>query len=91
VIHCAELAGVPKEAISRAWDIFKKLEEEEYKDSGLPKAAPASAESKQMGLFKDSIEYIARDRLKDIDLNNITPLELVNIIRELKGEIENDD
>jgi hypothetical protein len=44
-----------------------------------------------MGLFKDSIEYIARDRLKDIDLNNITPLELVNIIRELKGEIENDD
>ncbi len=90
-IHCAELAGVPKEAIRRAWGIFKKLEEEDLRENGLPKAAPEKTENKQMGLFKDSIEYIARDRLKDIDLNNITPLELVDVIKELKRNIEDDD
>ncbi|MEA3505935.1 MAG: DNA mismatch repair protein MutS [Elusimicrobiota bacterium] len=87
-IHCAELAGVPQKTISRAWEIFRKLEEEEFKESGVPRAAPEEAQSKQMGLFKDSIESIARQRLEDIDLNNITPLELVEVIKELKEDIE---
>ncbi len=89
-IHCAQLAGVPKNVIQRAWDIFKTLQEEQFDDQGLPKAAHNAQESQLSfsGELKKDDEY--REKIKNIDLNRITPIEILNEMKKWQLEIEND-
>ncbi len=88
-IHCAELAGVPRDVISRAWNIFRKLEEEQYNEKGYPRPAPAR-EQDQLGLFQFRNEKY-REKIKNINLENTAPLELMNIIKDLQEEMNNEN
>jgi len=88
-IHCAELAGVPADVIGRAWQIFRELEEEELNDKGYPRPAP-EREQDQLNFFGSQEADKYRKKLKDLNLNSIAPLDLVNIIRDWQEEIENE-
>ncbi len=88
-IHCAELAGVPGEVIKRAWDIFRKLEEEEYNSRGYPRPVPRQNQD-QMGLFEYG-DRKYRAKLKELNLEEISPLELMNIIKDLQEQIKSED
>ncbi len=88
-IHCADLAGVPGNVIERAWTIFNKLEEDELDESGLPRVAPDGVDKKQMNLFETPVtEDKFKKKIKQLDLNNITPLELMNRIKDWKEDID---
>lgn len=87
-IHCAQLAGVPQNVIARAWEIFKTLEQEQLDDKGLPKVARKSGEESQLsffGGFNNDDEY--REKIKNIDLDKITPIDLLTRIKEWQTEI----
>jgi DNA mismatch repair protein MutS len=92
-IHCAQLAGVPAHVIERAWEIFGTLEEEHLDDKGLPKAAKKTEEeTAQLSFFGDFInneKYKAK--IKDLNLNNMTPLDLMEVIRQWQMEINDED
>jgi DNA mismatch repair protein MutS len=93
-IHVARLAGVPKSVIQRAQTILKNLESHTIDPTGKPKFAP-QPKSKlphemQMLLFSFPHEDIV-DRLRDLDLDSMTPLEALLKFKELQDEIRSID
>lgn len=92
-IHCAQLAGVPQNVIGRAWEIFNTLEEEQLDEKGIPKAAHKEPEDNAQltffGGIVNSDEY--RDKVKNIDLDHTTPVDLFNKIKEWQAKIKDED
>ena len=88
-IHVAKLAGMPKSVVNRANKILKDLEDSHShgaigtKDA-LPKASKAG--DLQMSIFQleDPVLKQIRDEIRDIDINNLTPLEALNKLNEIK-------
>lgn len=87
-IQVARLAGLPLEVIERAREILQNLEKGEYVEGGVPRIAkgrrPAqTAPSPQLPLFKDEEDRL-RQRLRELNIGILTPLDALNILDELK-------
>ena len=91
-IQVARLAGLPAPVIARARDILGSLEQDELSRGGRPalSGAPPSAQQ-QLGLFQaapaDPNDGL-RERIRELDLNRTTPLEALQILSDLKKEVE---
>ncbi len=93
-IHVAKLAGVPVKIITRAKQILRNLEEHELSPQGLSAQAKKvlAGNQSQMDIF-DAIFVKAEEKneileqIKQIDINNITPLEAIQKIEELQKKL----
>lgn len=85
-IHVARIAGVPGDVIQRASQILGTLEENHLDDSGLP-AVPdrATGKQKQLQLFQ-VIEHPVLDHLRDLDVNQMTPMDALQKLADLQGK-----
>jgi DNA mismatch repair protein MutS len=88
-IHVAKLAGMPKSIVKRSEQILKKLEA--GNNRGELKSAPTaeiaeSREGMQLNFFQldDPVLSQVRDEILGIDVNNLTPLEALNKLNEIK-------
>jgi len=93
-IQVARLAGLPKEVIERAKEVLHNLESNELTPNELPKLAagrhaPMMVAEPQLNIFAEEEEKI-RQKLKEIDLNNLTPIEALNKLNELKKLISDE-
>ena len=80
-IHVAKLASLPDSLIKRADEILKVYESKEKKrDIKIQESLPLD------DLIKE--ESIVEKRLKEIDPLNITPMEALNILVELKDNVK---
>ncbi|MCC6758971.1 MAG: DNA mismatch repair protein MutS [Candidatus Omnitrophica bacterium] len=83
-IYVAKLAGVPQEIIARSKKILKELETQGNLKQRL---TVKSAGDEQLSLFNSKSDPVAeelKDAIKALDLNQMTPLEALNKIKELK-------
>ena len=89
-IHVAEIAGMPKSIVKRANAILKQLEQD---NSGVGTVGKPSAESlnqsrsgMQLSFFQldDPILCQVRDEILGLDINNLTPVEALNKLNEIK-------
>ena len=88
-IHVAEIAGMPKTVTQRAKIILRQLEQDNSgvgTDAALKQIA-AQPVQQQMSFFQldDPILTQIRDTLLNLDINNLTPLEALNKLNEIKG------
>ncbi|HNT36656.1 MAG TPA: DNA mismatch repair protein MutS, partial [bacterium] len=83
-IHVAELAGVPERVIKRARRILEDLEG--HASVLRDKSEAQEAESLQMSLFSLIEEPIA-NRIRDLDLDAMTPLEALQFLSDLAREV----
>lgn len=88
-IHVARLAGLPKEVILRATEILDNLEMESIAGNGKPKLAKVKEGKEkyvQLSIFDlpQTINNEVVTALKQIDIDNLTPLEALNRLHELK-------
>ncbi|NDV55755.1 DNA mismatch repair protein MutS [Parabacteroides sp. 52] len=87
-IHVARMAGMPKSIVKRSDEILKQLETENRQDgiSKPVKQIAAAAEGFQLNFFQldDPILSQVRDEIKNTDVNNLTPLEALNKLSEIK-------
>jgi len=86
-IQVARLAGLPATVIERAREVLHNLEAGEF-ETGAPRLAKSKAGAKtvsppQLGLF-DRADDPLRQRLEEIDISVLTPLEALNRLDELK-------
>ena len=92
-IHVAKLAGLPSNVVGRANEILKQLEEgnshargigDEVKPFG--KNNKRGEEAVQLSFFQldDPVLSQIRDEIVDLDVNNLTPLEALNKLSEIK-------
>jgi len=86
-IQVARLAGLPQPVIERAKEILRNLESGEYGAQGQPRLARHQGvkpePAPQLSLFAGGADAI-RDRLEEIDVSVLTPLEALNLLDELK-------
>ncbi len=86
-VHVARLAGVPKEVIDRAKAILPHLQAHLAEGLDMPELAErARKAAEQMNLFADPATRVARE-LKDADLDNMTPIAALDLLRKLRGEL----
>jgi DNA mismatch repair protein MutS len=94
-IQVARLAGLPQKVIDRAKEILSNLEKGELDAMGMPKIATTKMKASkpkpplQPSLFSqpDSI----RSELKKIKTDQLTPLDALNILDELKKKADKDE
>jgi DNA mismatch repair protein MutS len=85
-IEVAKLAGLPPDVIARAREVLHEHENAEHQATAhLSPGAAAGEEgsSVQLTMFTPLSQQIV-DRLKEADLNNLTPLEALNLLHALK-------
>jgi DNA mismatch repair protein MutS len=92
-IQVARLAGLPPAVIARARDILNALEHDELSRGGRPTLSGApSASQQQLGLFQTPVpsepDDRLRERIREVDLNRTTPLEALQILSDLKSEVD---
>jgi len=88
-IQVARLAGLPSTVVARAREILAGLERDELSRGGRPSLSGASSDrQKQLGLFAAPAaeEDALRRRLREIDVNQLTPLQALTLLAELKDE-----
>jgi DNA mismatch repair protein MutS len=87
-IHVARMAGMPKSLVKRAGEILLELEKShEKKTLAKPVADLAShREGFQMSIFQldDPVLKQIRDEIKSVDINNLTPVQALNKLYEIK-------
>jgi DNA mismatch repair protein MutS len=87
-IHVARMAGMPKSVIKRANEILAELEKTGgEKNLSKPVAEIASGrEGLQMSFFQldDPVLKQIRDQIAGLDINNLTPVEALNKLNEIK-------
>ena len=87
-IHVARMAGMPKSVVKRSNDILKQLENNNNKDS-IAKPVSNIAENRegfQLSFFQldDPILTQIRDEIAGLDINNLTPMEALNKLNDIK-------
>ncbi|WP_347838766.1 DNA mismatch repair protein MutS [uncultured Draconibacterium sp.] len=87
-IHVAGMAGMPKSVIKRAEQILKKLEGGKEKEN-LSKPLEEIGENRegmQLSFFQldDPVLKQIRDEIAGLDVNNLTPIEALNKLNEIK-------
>jgi DNA mismatch repair protein MutS len=88
-IHVAKMAGMPKSIVKRADEILKQLEadnrQQDIKSKPVKKLASA-AEGYQLNLFQldDPVLSQIRDEINTLDINNLTPMEALNKLNDIK-------
>ena len=79
-IHVAQLAGIPNPVINRANDLLHQFEKEDEKPISFSKQ-PSSG---QPTLFSESNPLL--DKLDELDIESISPIEALNTIYKWKQE-----
>ncbi|MDR2037706.1 MAG: DNA mismatch repair protein MutS [Bacteroidales bacterium] len=87
-IHVARMAGMPKSIVSRAGEILKELESN-HETGGVAKPIAdlgQKREGYQLSFFQldDPVLKQIRDEIKKTDINNITPLEALQKLSDIK-------
>ena len=87
-IHVAGMAGMPKSVVKRAEDILKQLEDTHQKES-LSKPLEEISEKReglQLSFFQldDPVLKQVRDEIANLDIDNLTPIEALNKLNEIK-------
>lgn len=87
-IHVARMAGMPKSVVKRANEILEELEKTGgEKNLSKPVGELASQrEGLQMSFFQldDPVLKQIRDQIAGLDINNLTPMEALNKLNEIK-------
>lgn len=88
-IHVAKMAGMPQSIVKRANEILKQLETDNRQADISSKPVNEIAnhrEGYQMSFFQldDPVLSQVRDEIINIDVNNLTPIEALNKLNEIK-------
>ncbi|MGF7137775.1 DNA mismatch repair protein MutS [Roseimarinus sediminis] len=87
-IHVARMAGMPKSLVKRSEEILKQLEDTHRKES-LSKPLDTigtEREGMQLSFFQldDPVLKQIRDEIVHLDINNLTPIDALNKLNEIK-------
>jgi len=89
-IHVAKLAGIPKSILERSAEILEELESTfQAEATGDNLARNKTVKSDTDFLFVEKHKSIL-DKLASMDVENLTPIEAINLLNKIKNEISND-
>ena len=82
-IQVAQMAGLPESVTRRAKEILRSLEDKEYRRK--------NKDEFQISMFESAVtefrDEALRKMLDEVDINNITPMEAMNILKKMKDDV----
>lgn len=82
-IQVAQMAGLPVSVTNRAKEILRSLEDKEYKRK--------NKDDFQISMFESAVtefrDEALRKMIDEVDINNITPVEAMNILKRMKDDL----
>ncbi len=93
-VHVAQLAGMPRPVLQRAWELLAAHEGE--RGAGAGQGAPvnkgaAKAASMQLGMFAEPQPSPVVEELLALDLNAVSPIEALNRLYALQARARDAD
>jgi len=85
-IHVAKLAGLPKPILDRSNEILGDLESTFAKEAAGEKLTSKRTTEPTEELFSKYQKNVL-EKLKNLDVDNLTPIEAINLLNEIKKEI----
>lgn len=85
-VHVAQLAGLPRGVVNRAWEVLEDLERDGQRITCASKGKKRAAPAQQMRLFSPA-EAMA-GQLRRLDIPNLTPLEAINKLYQLQEQLK---
>src|SRR5688572_28423623 len=90
-IQVARLAGLPAAVVARAQEILRNLERTEFDREGRPRLAhsqerQAPQPGRQLALFS-GVDEAALEELRRTDVDNLTPMQALSLLAELKRRL----
>ena len=83
-IQVAQMAGLPLSVTNRAKEILRSLEDKEYKRK--------NKDDFQISMFESAVtefrDEAIRKMIEEVDINNITPMEAMNILKRMKDDLK---
>lgn len=92
-IHVAKIAGLPNDLLMRADQILTRLEEQANEKPSLNPSNKGANDSKenqvseQISLFTETTESPILDELRQLDIYNMTPMEVMLAVSEMKKHL----
>jgi DNA mismatch repair protein MutS len=90
-IHVAQMAGMPRSLVNRATEVLKQLENTSEGDKLIRpiEGLADKREGMQLSFFQldDPVLKQIRDEIRRVDINNLTPIEALNKLNEIKKMI----
>ncbi|MGT2547695.1 DNA mismatch repair protein MutS [Streptococcus milleri] len=92
-IHVAKIAGLPNDLLMRADQILAKLEEQANEKPSLNPSNKGANDSKenqvseQISLFTETTESPVLEKLRQLDIYNMTPMEVMLAVAEMKKHL----
>ncbi|MHC4690180.1 MAG: DNA mismatch repair protein MutS [Planctomycetota bacterium] len=86
-IHVAKLAGIPKSILERSLEILEELESTFQKEAAGEHLAKHKTKEPDKDLLFVQKHKSVLERLKSIDINNLTPIEAINLLNQVRDEI----
>ncbi|CYU77971.1 DNA mismatch repair protein MutS [Streptococcus suis] len=86
-IHVAKIAGMPEELLERADRILQTLENQAPTAPTHPAPSVVEEPSGQIDLFADTPSHPVLDELEKLDIYNMTPMEVMMAVAELKKKL----
>ena len=91
-IHVADMAGIPKSVVKRSNEILREMEGDASKNTlGKPiEDIKQNKEGYQLSFFQldDPLLLEIKDMIKQVDLNNLTPIEALNLLNEIQRKLK---
>jgi magnesium transporter len=88
-IHVAKLAGIPRSITERSKEILDDLENTFQKEAGGEKLTKHRTKQTDIASLFDQKQKDALDRLKSLDVNNLTPIQAINLLTEIQDFLKN--
>jgi DNA mismatch repair protein MutS len=86
-IEVAKLAGLPNEVVVRAREVLAEHETAEHQATGRLASGDVPPSPTQLTIFTPLSQPVV-EQLREVDLNRLTPLEALNLLAELKRQLE---
>ena len=87
-IHVAKLAGVPKPILARSAEILEELESTFAKEATSEHLGRHKTKEPDNDLLFVEKHKSVLEKLASTDVNNLTPIEAINLLNKIKNEIE---
>jgi len=88
-IHVAQIAGLPGGVVDRANKLMQQLAVHTASTgANVTQSAAHASDNTQMGLFTEYVEHPAVTRLREADLNALSPIDAFDLLRQLKSELD---
>jgi DNA mismatch repair protein MutS len=87
-IHVAKLAGVPKSVVKRSTEILEELEAAFAKEATGERLARHKTKQPDKDLLFVEKHKSVLEKLTSTDINSLTPIEAINLLSQIKNQME---